>query len=140
MKPTLGVDLGTVRIGIAAGVRSVATPLEILDRTDDVNDAARIAGMAGERGVGTVVVGYPLRLDGTPGPAAQTAECFAETLRGHGLEVILWDERFTTVAAERAMVGTTQRQRRGRVDKVAAAVMLQSWLDAQSAGGSPGKV
>jgi putative Holliday junction resolvase len=138
MEATIGVDLGTVRIGIAAGTGSVATPLEVLERTDDRNDAVRIAALARDRGASTVVVGHPIRLDGAAGPAAETAERFADELRRHDVEVVLWDERLTTVTAERAMAGTTSRQRRGRVDKVAAAVMLQSWLDARTARGAPG--
>jgi putative pre-16S rRNA nuclease len=138
MEATLGVDLGSVRIGIAAGTGGVATPLDVLDRTDDAGDAARIAELARERGVRTVVVGHPISLNATRGVAAETAERFAAELRRHDLEVVLWDERLSTVAAERAMAGTTAKQRRGVVDKVAAAVILQSWLDARSAPGAPG--
>lgn len=133
MESTLGVDLGTVRIGIAAGTGSVATPLVVLARSDDETDAKRIADLARERGARTIIVGHPIRLDGTAGQAAETAERFAEALARLDVVVVLWDERLTTVAAERAMAGTTARDRRGTVDKVAAAVMLQSWLDAQSA-------
>ncbi|MEX1216999.1 MAG: Holliday junction resolvase RuvX [Acidimicrobiales bacterium] len=129
----LGIDLGEERIGIALSSGSVASPLETVLRSGNHGtDHSRILAIAAEWEVDTLVVGLPLSLDGSEGPAAvlvrtEIAELVATTL----LSVVPYDERFTTVTATRllkqgAVPGRSQRQ---MVDQVAAAVMLQAWLD-----------
>lgn len=130
MSKALGVDVGTDRTGIAIEVSGVAQPLEVLTGDAVVES---IVQLAHEQRATEVVVGLPLRLDGREGPAALRAREVAGTLRDRtGLPVTLWDERFTTVEAERTLVGAgvRRRKRRGVVDKLAATLMLQSYLDA----------
>jgi putative holliday junction resolvase len=133
----LGVDVGTVRVGLATSdeTHTIATPLEALPRQRDL--WPRLLAEISQRSIDMVVVGLPRRLDGGEGEAAEDARAFAAELerRAH-VAVSLWDERYTTALAERHLVsaGVRRRQRRDSVDAVAAALMLQSWLDAQRAG------
>lgn len=141
----LGLDLGARRIGVAVSDRSgtVATPLTVLQRTGDrAEDHRRIAALVAEEEADVVVVGLPLSLDGSIGPAARAALAEAADLAAVvAVPVETFDERLTTVTADRALMELRMRAeaRRRLVDKVAAAVMLQSWLDgraSRSAGGS----
>jgi putative holliday junction resolvase len=131
----LGIDLGTRRIGVALSdsAGSLATPFEVVERSGDRSrDHRRIAELLDEAGAEIVVVGLPLSLDGSAGPAARAALDEAEELRATlGVPVEEWDERFTTVTAHQdlAASGVRGRARRKVVDKVAASVMLQAWLD-----------
>lgn len=134
----LGLDLGAKRIGVAVSDRSgtIASPLTVLQRTGDrTADHRAIARLVTEEEVERVVVGLPLSLDGSMGPAAQAAHAEAEEI-GSVLDVPVetFDERLTTVTAERSMMQARMRAqaRRRVVDKVAAAVMLQTWLDGRS--------
>jgi putative Holliday junction resolvase len=112
----------------------MATPYEVVLRSGDRSrDHARIALLAEEAGAEILVVGLPLSLDGSKGPAALNVEAEAEELGEHlGLPVELWDERFSTVEASRRLrtSGLSRAKRRHVVDQVAATVILQSWLDA----------
>jgi putative Holliday junction resolvase len=130
----IGIDLGSKRIGVALSSGTLATPYEVVARSGDRRrDHRRIAELADEAEADLVVVGVPLSLDGTVGPAAQRAldevEQLAEVV---GRPVETWDERLSTVTAERSLIAQDLRApaRRRVVDKVAAAVILQSWLDA----------
>ena len=131
----LGVDLGSKRIGIAVSDISgtIASALTTVHRSSSRrHDHAAIARLVRDEEAEVVVVGLPLSLDGTSGPAARSAETEARQLASVvGVPVEMYDERFTTVTAERGMreAGLDARQRRKVVDKVAAAVMLQAWLD-----------
>lgn len=131
----LGVDLGSKRIGIAVSDISgtVASALTTVHRSKSRrHDHAAIAALVRDEEAEVVVVGLPLSLDGTTGPAARSARTEAQQLASVvGVPVVMYDERFTTVTAERGMLeaGLDARQRRKVVDKVAAAVMLQAWLD-----------
>jgi putative Holliday junction resolvase len=131
----LGIDLGTKRIGVALSDSggSLATPYEVVHRSGDRDrDHRRIAELAEECGAEALVVGLPLSLDGSDGPAATQARREAAELgRDTGLPVELWDERLTTVTADRDLMALDMRAgaRRRVVDMVAAAVMLQGWLD-----------
>ncbi|MDZ7677209.1 MAG: Holliday junction resolvase RuvX [Acidimicrobiales bacterium] len=134
MSRALGIDLGTKRIGVAVSSGTLATPYEVVVRSGDRSrDHARIAELAVETGAEVVVVGMPLSLDGTMGPAARAAEAeiaeLADTLE---VPVAAYDERLTTVTADRQLMGQNlgAGARRQVVDKVAASVMLQAWLDA----------
>ena len=139
----VGIDLGTRRVGVAVSDDQgrLATAHAVLERTgDDDGDRRRLASVVSALGAGEVVVGLPLSLDGTPGPAARWAAAEARALsRVLDLPLHLHDERLSTVTASRrpGSVGTGRRRpttarQRKPVDATAAAVMLQSWLDART--------
>ena len=132
----LGVDLGARRIGLALSdpSRTVATPHEVLRRSGDpAADRRAIVDTARRQNATVIVVGLPLSLSGRTGPAAQATLEEVEALRAVAgdIEVTVHDERLTTVTAERALTEARmgREARRQVVDKVAAAVMLQSWLE-----------
>ncbi len=135
----LGVDLGSKRIGIAVGDRSgtIASPLIVIQRSGSrADDHRRIAALVLEEDAEIVVVGLPLNMDGSAGPAARAArEEAAQLASVLAVPVDTFDERLTTVSADRAMLaaGMNAAERRKVVDKVAAAVMLQGWLDRRRA-------
>jgi putative Holliday junction resolvase len=133
----LGVDLGSRRIGIAVtdSAATMALPRTTLVRSGDpAGDRRRLVALILEEEAVVVVVGLPLSLDGSRGPAALAAVDEAASLRAllteHRIEVELFDERLTTVTAHRALAagGSRERDRRGTVDQAAAAVMLEAWL------------
>lgn len=135
----MGLDLGTRRIGVAVSDSGgvLATPYSMIERSGDVAaDRARIADVVRELEAGTVVVGLPLSLDGSRGPAATAALAEVDALREvlH-VPVQTHDERLSTVSAQRSLAASGlkgARRRRKVVDQVAAAVLLQSWLDARA--------
>jgi putative Holliday junction resolvase len=145
----LGVDLGTRRIGVALSDSGglVATPYEVIQRSGDAGrDRRALLDLAEEAGVEVIVVGLPLSLDGSVGPAARAALAEVDVLRAATrVPVETYDERLTTVTAERSLQALELRgpSRRRVIDKVAAAVMLQAWLDGRrdrgtsAAGGHP---
>jgi putative Holliday junction resolvase len=132
----LGLDIGTRRIGVAVSDSGgvLATPYEVVERSGDRGrDHRRIAALAEEASAEVVVVGLPLSLDGSSGPAARAIGEEIDQLRGVLVaEVVAWDERLSTVEAERSLrAGAVRKGKRRRVvDQVAATVILQSWLDA----------
>ena len=130
----MGLDLGTKTIGVAVsdGLRGVATPLETIKRTKFKADATRLLEIADHRNVVGLVLGLPLNMDGSEGPRAQATRAFARNLAPiSDLPVVFWDERLSTVAAERALLeADTSRKKRGEViDHVAASFILQGVLD-----------
>jgi len=132
--PLMGLDLGTKTIGVAVsdGLRLSATALETVKRTKFTTDAERLRAIVSGRGVAAVVLGLPRNMDGSEGPRCQSTRAFARNLAAAlDLPVALWDERLSTVAAERALLeADSSRKRRGEViDKVAAAIILQGALD-----------
>ena len=136
MTAALGLDAGTVRVGLAAAdpTGTLASPVAVLPRARARQLWERVRREAADRGADTVVVGLPRELDGSEGPAAEDARRLAaDAERETGLRVELWDERFTSAEAERALIAAGRRRERRRetVDGVAAALMLQGWLDAQ---------
>jgi putative Holliday junction resolvase len=138
----MGVDLGEARIGVALSdpLGITAQPLEVIVHRGSRKDLQRVEALAREHAAHTVVVGLPLLLSGEDGEAATAAREFAQKLglRLRGVRVELWDERLTTVQAERAMIaGNVRREKRKRrVDVMAAALILQSWLDSQPGAGA----
>ena len=131
----LGLDFGERRIGVAVGdeLGFAARPLPAVERTSRAQDVARIGEIASRRKVHTIIVGLPLNMDGSVGPAARQAQRFAGLLRRElKLAVELWDERLTTAEAERALIASGERRARRREvrDGVAAALILQGYLDA----------
>jgi putative Holliday junction resolvase len=140
---TVGLDLGERRIGVAlcdsGGL--LATPYEVLARSGDrARDHRAIAALVEEASAVRVVVGLPRSLDGSRGTAEGAVLDELEQLRAVlPVPVFTHDERLTTVTAERSLrgAGLDGRRRRQVVDQVAAAVILQAWLDAEAAGGHP---
>ena len=129
-----GLDLGTKTIGVAVsdGLRQVASPLTVIRRQKFTLDAAEILRIAADRGLVGVVLGLPLNMDGSEGPRVQSTRAFARNLeRLTPLPLSFWDERLSTVAAERALLeADTSRARRAQViDQVAAGYILQGALD-----------
>jgi putative Holliday junction resolvase len=130
----IGLDLGTKTIGVAVSdvERCVGSALETIRRTRFRDDAARLSEIIEAYGVGGIVIGLPLNMDGSEGPRAQSARAYARNLAGAtGLPVLLWDERLSTVAAERALIAadTSRKRRAATIDKTAAAYILQGALD-----------
>ena len=129
-----GLDLGERTIGVAVSDRigAVATPLETIRRKKFTLDAARLAEIIAGRGIGGVVLGLPFNMDGSEGPRCQSTRAFARNLaRQSDLPIGFWDERLSTVAAERALLeADTSRKRRAEViDHVAASYILPGALD-----------
>jgi putative holliday junction resolvase len=131
----VGLDLGKKRVGVAVSDSGgiLAVPSTTVERTgDEAADRARVASAVRDLGAERVVIGLPLSLDGSEGPAAAWARAEAEALAALlDAPVELYDERMTTVSAQRSLVaaGVKGRDRRRVVDQVAAAVLLQAWLD-----------
>lgn len=141
MARVLGVDCGTRRIGFAVSDADgvIAMAREVVEVQHENQVAGAIERVSRACGAERIVLGLPVNMDGSHGPAAQKAEALAVVLRERlGLPVDLWDERLTTSAAHDILIeaGTRREKRRGLVDKVAAQLMLQGYLDAHAAPGS----
>jgi putative Holliday junction resolvase len=131
----LGVDFGQVRVGLAISdpERKFAFPLTTVQRQDRARDANTLRTLAEAEDVVGLVVGLPVRADGTEGDAAAAARAFGTWLgEVTGLPVAYFDERFTSVEAEQMLwgAGLTHKKRKARRDRVAAQILLQSYLDA----------
>ena len=129
-----GLDLGTKTIGVAVSDRrlSVATPLETIKRTKFTADANALLAICAKREIGGLVLGLPRNMDGSEGPRCQSTRAFARNLeRLTDLPITFWDERLSTVAAERALLeaDTTRKRRSEVIDHVAAGYILQGALD-----------
>ncbi len=129
-----GLDLGTVTIGVAVsdGLRSVASPIETIKRTKFGKDADALLAICNARDIQGIVLGLPLNMDGSEGPRCQATRAFARNLeRLTDLPISFWDERLSTVAAERALLeaDTSRRRRAEVIDHVAASYILQGALD-----------
>lgn len=130
----IGIDPGTRTLGLALSdvTRMIATPLETIRRTKFALAAARLLALAATHRVAGLVLGLPVHLDGSEGASAHSARAFGRNInRISRLPILLWDERLSTVAAERAMLeaDVSRRQRALHVDKLAAAIILQNALD-----------
>jgi len=140
----MALDIGDRRVGVAVSdtLGLIASPLEVVHRTSKVEDFARIAQLVRQHRVAVVVIGQPLRADGGLSPQAERIRRYAlalfQWLRDDGLDptLLFWDESFSTVQAQQAMIagGRSARDRRGRVDAAAAAAILQDYLDDQRPG------
>jgi len=142
--PLMGLDLGTKTIGVAVsdGLRLTATALETLQRSKFTADAARLEEIIVGRRIAAIVLGLPRNMDGSEGPRCQSTRAFARNLAQLIAQPIaFWDERLSTVAAERALLeADSSRKRRAEViDKVAAAIILQGALDRLHAHGRGGR-
>ena len=133
----LAIDLGTVRVGLALSdpLRITGQPMGWIPRKSLRDDLLPLTEIIDAHDVETVVVGHPLLMSGIAGEGAVDAQAFALRLRGElTCSVVLWDERLTTVQAQRALLegNVSRKNRRNIVDATAAALLLQSWLDAQA--------
>lgn len=134
MAALIGLDLGEKTIGVAVSdsFRSVATPLETVRRKKFGLDAARLTEIIRDRRIGGLVLGLPRNMDGSEGPRCQSTRAFARNFdRLMPLPITFWDERLSTVAAERALLeaDTTRKRRAEVIDHVAAGYILQGVLD-----------
>jgi putative Holliday junction resolvase len=144
----LAIDYGSARIGLAVSDAGgiFAFPAGFLERRGEPQDLAALRELAAERGVVQIVVGLPIHLDGREGPETRSARAFGAALgRATGLEVRMFDERWTSREAERALAARGERAGRrrgaaakGLVDATAAALLLRTWL-ARSATGAEGE-
>jgi putative holliday junction resolvase len=138
----LGLDVGSKTIGLALSdsALSVASPLSIIRRGKFAVDAEQLARLIAERGIGGLVIGLPIGMDGQEGPRCQSVRQFAANLLGHiELPIAFWDERFSTVGAERPLrdAEMSHRRRAEVIDKLAAAYILQGALDRLSRQNRP---
>ena len=134
----VGLDLGTQTIGTAfcdAGWR-FASPGKTLKRGKFTVDKAQLAALMKERGAKGIVIGLPLNMDGSEGPRSQSSRAYARNLAALGLPILLWDERWSTVGAERGLIeqDMSRAKRAERIDSAAAAVILQAAIDALAGG------
>jgi putative Holliday junction resolvase len=137
----LGIDPGRKRVGLAISDpgEMLATPLAVVARRSLEQVVGEIAATCRREAVGALVVGLPLNMDGSRGRAAEEAARLAAlAAEATGLSVELWDERLSSVTAERTMLESdmSRAKRRRRIDKVAAQIILQSFLDARRGGHS----
>ena len=137
MKRALGIDHGEARIGLAIAddLGMLAHPLETIHLKEVADPVARVAAIVARDKIEIIVLGMPRNMDGTYGPAAEKVRAFADKLRAAcGCEVKLWDERMTSIAAQRSLheAGRNVKQSRAVIDQVAAQLILQGWLDAQA--------
>ncbi len=136
MNRALGIDLGDARVGVATSddLGMLAHPLETI-QVKSGGVLKRILELAQEKSVATIVVGMPRNMDGTFGPAAEKSREFIEKLKAETTcRVVAWDERLTTVSAQRSLheAGRKAKEHRAVIDQVAAQILLQSWLDSQA--------
>jgi len=133
MKRLICLDVGDARIGVAVSdsTRTIATPVEVIHRVGWGPDCRRIKTLCDLYQTDLVLSGLPLNMDGTEGFQAEKVRRFCEQVEKQGLKVIFQDERLTTVIAEEALQngGVSRADQKQVVDKVAAAVILQQWLD-----------
>jgi len=136
MTPLVGLDLGTKTIGVAVSDigRVIASPLELIRKTQFTKDAEALFALMRTRGAAGIVIGLPVNMDGTEGPRAQSSRAFARNLLrlNPDLAIAFWDERLSSAAVNRMLIDEADlsRARRGQlVDKAAAAYILQGALD-----------
>ena len=133
-RPLLGLDLGAKTIGLALSDSTllIATPLSTIKRSKFTRDAENLATVIGEHGIGGLIIGLPINMDGAEGPKCQSVRQFAANLLGRmDIEIAFWDERLSTVAVTRTMIEAdiSRAKQKQAVDKMAAAYILQGALD-----------
>ena len=139
MARLVGIDVGTKRFGVAVSdpMKIFASPHEVIQAPSDKQALRAVARICAEQEAEALVVGLPLNMDGSEGPAAERVEMLVEKLRGMvDIPIVLWDERLTTKTAEAALIeaDTRRSRRKGLVDKIAAQVLLQHYIDAHHVG------
>lgn len=130
----LGIDYGTRRFGFAISdeVGIIATPLCVVEVEGDSDAVSAVKRLCDEQGAGRIVIGLPINMDGSIGPAAKAVEAFVELLAKEiGIPIDTWDERLTTSLVERMLIDAdmSRAKRKGVRDKLAAQAILQSYLD-----------
>ena len=130
----MGFDVGSKTLGLAISDTSlkIASPLTTLQRTKFTKDAVQLTTLIQKHGIGGLIFGLPLNMNGTEGPRAQSTRAFARNMRGFtNLPMCFWDERLSTVAATRTLLeaDVSRQRRRAVIDKIAASFMLQGALD-----------
>ncbi len=131
----IGIDLGSKTIGLALSdvMRTIATPLETIKRVKFSKDVEQLKAICAEHEIGGLIIGLPLNMDGSEGPRCQSTRQFVKNLEPHlDLPVFLWDERLSTAVVQRMMTDEADMSRARRaelVDKLAAAYILQGFLD-----------
>jgi putative Holliday junction resolvase len=134
----MGLDVGDATIGVAASdeLGMIAHGITTIRRTSLEKDLVSLKNIINEKDIKVIVVGFPKNMNNTVGPRAQISIDFAELLRERfeGIEVVLWDERLTTASARRTLIEADMRRnkRKGVIDKIAAILILQNYLDMQS--------
>lgn len=137
----MGFDLGAKTIGLALSdvMRTIASPLQTIRRGKFSDDATMIEALIDEHNVGGLVIGLPIEMDGTEGSRCQSVRAFADNmLKRRDLPIAFWDERLSTAAVERILIGEadlTRKRRAQVVDRAAAAYILQGALDNMTASG-----
>lgn len=139
----LALDLGTRTIGLALSdvERTIATPFDTIRRTKLKPDIGQLMGVIADQGVGALVLGLPVNMDDSEGPRCQATRQFAtDLLKALDIPLAFWDERLSSYAAEAALLeaDVSAKRRAEIIDKVAAAVILQGYLDFLAAGGGGG--
>ena len=133
----MALDLGTRTIGVAVSdvTGLIANGIETVRRTSPERDFSRLEQLVAQWEIGEIVLGYPKNMNGTIGERAKVSEQFAEELKERfpGIFVVLWDERLSTVAAERVLIDADlqRKKRRKVIDMMAAVVILQNYLDSR---------
>lgn len=132
----MALDIGGRRIGVAVSdpEQTLARSLSVIERRSEQDSMTAIASLVEEHDVEKIIVGHPLLLDGTAGEQARRVEAYAAKLQeALGIPIVLWDEALSTSRAQEMMIeaGTKQKDRRTRLDAVAAAVILQDYLDSR---------
>ena len=132
--PLLGIDPGTKNIGLAISdvSKTIATPLDVLTNVKYKNLVNYIKNIQHENGLSGIVIGYPVNMDGTVGPKAQSSNSLADNLfKDINLPILLWDERLSTLAVEKMLINAdiTRDKRKKNIDKLAASYILQGFLD-----------
>jgi len=128
----LGLDVGDKRIGVALADGLLAIPLTVVDRAGEEADMEKLLALAREHGAERIVVGLPLSMNGSIGRQAEKVLAFSRALSEHvNIPVDTWDERLSTVSAERLLLdsGMKREKRKGKRDAMAAAIILQAYLD-----------
>lgn len=135
--PLLGIDPGTKNIGLAISdvSKTIATPLDVLTNVKYKNLVNYIKNIQHKNGLSGIVIGYPVNMDGTIGPKAQSSNSLADNLfKDINLPILLWDERLSTSAVEKMLIQAdiTRDKRKKNIDKLAASYILQGFLDLAS--------
>jgi len=133
----IGLDVGerTIGVAISDALGWTAQGVEVIRRTTPERDIDRLGELVRDNEISVFVIGLPKNMNGTIGPQGEKVIAFAETIKGlFGLPVVLWDERLTTVAAQKLLISAdvSRAKRRQVVDKMAAALILQGYLDSKS--------
>ena len=133
MKRLIGLDVGDKRIGVAVSdtMRLIASPHSVLVRSDLENDLSQLLKLQEELNAEGFIIGLPLNMDGSRGFQCEKVQEFANILKNKGVNIVLWDERLSTKSAERSLIeaGVRRNKRKTSIDSVAAALILQSYLN-----------